>query len=705
MASDLVVSSVTAPPTAGAGDTLTIMASTKNQGLGAAEPSATRFYLARTSTITASAILFDGVHTVPSLAAGATSSASITVTIPAASATGTYYIVAKADAGGIEQESQESNNTLARLLTIGPDVAFSVLAVPTTAAAGGTIVVADTVKNQGGGTAGVTTTTFYLSSDTSLGAGDVLSGSRSVPDLPAGGVNSGTTLVVIPPSLATGSYYVIAKADADNAVIETNESNNTSLRNVQIGGDLVVSAPTVPATAGAGSTVVVSETTTNKGAGPVAASVTRFYLSTKLVIDASAMLLSGGRAISELAGGASSTGSTTVLIPTTVSTGSYYLIAKTDADNAVSETLESNNTAARAFWVGGDLMISALTAPSTAAAGSAIMVEDTTRNQGGGAIAASLTRFYLSTNTTLDASDVLLSGYHTVPELAAGASSPGSTMVTVPAAIVAGTYYLFAKADADNSVPETQELNNTMLRAMQIGGDLLVSALTVPGRGAANAAIVITDTTTNQGAGPVPASTTRFYLSTNTTFDGSDTLLPGNRSVPELAGVAGNSGSTTVTIPTVAAGTYYVIARADADNSIVESREDNNGSVRSISIGADLIVGSVSAALTVAAGAVVSVADVVQNQGADASGPSSTKFYLSANMTLDASDVLLPDIRPVPAIAAGASSAGVTALTIPPGTAAGAYYLFAKADGDNAVVESHETNNVRFRVIQVTAVP
>jgi subtilase family serine protease len=702
-ASDLVVSLLTAPPTAGAGATVTLVETTKNQGMGTADPSTTRFYLSRTSTVTATAILLDSTHAVPALTPGAASSASVLVTIPSATSVGSYYIIAKADADGIEQESQESNNTLARQLTIGPDLVFSVLAVPATAAAGGAIVVTDTVKNQGGGTAGATTTTFYLSSDTALGAGDVLSGSRSVPDLPSGGVNSGATTIVIPPTVATGSYYVIAKADADHVVVETNEANNTSLRNIQIGGDLVVSTPTGPATAGAGLTIVVSETTTNKGAGAIAASVTRFYMSTTLAIDASAVLLSGARAIPELAGGASSAGSTPVLIPTNVSAGSYYLIAKADGDNTVVETQEANNTAARSFRVGGDLMVAALTAPATTAAGAPIMVSDTTKNQGGGAIAASVTRFYLSANTSLDASDVLLAGDHGVPELAAGVSSIASTMVTIPATVASGTYYLFAKADADNGVAETQELNNTMLRTMQIGGDLLVSAMTVPSKGAADSAIVITDTTTNQGGGAVPASVTRFYLSANTTFDGSDTLLAGSRSVPDLVGVAGNSGATTVTIPIVAAGAYYVIARADADNSIVESREDNNATARSISIGPDLVVGSVSAALATAAGSILSVTDVVQNQGADTSGPSGTRFYLSTNMALDANDVLLSDGRSLSLLAAGASSTGVTAVTIPAGTAPGTYYLFAKADGDGAVAESQEANNVRFRAIQITA--
>src|SRR5262249_44442387 len=150
-------------------------------------------------------------------------------------------------------------------------------------------------------------------------------------------------------------------------------------------------------------------------------------------------------------------------------------------------------------------------------AGSTIVVGDTTTNQGAGAIAASVTRYYLSTDPTFDASDVPLppSG-RAVPDLAAGASSTGTVSVTIPASTTTGSYYLIAKADADNALPETQEGNNTALRVIQIGGDLVVSALTVPTLGSPGGTILVSDTTTNQGAGGVPASVTKFYLSANT---------------------------------------------------------------------------------------------------------------------------------------------------------------------------------------------
>ena len=94
-------------------------------------------------------------------------------------------------------------------------------------------------------------------------------------------------------------------------------------------------------------------------------------------------------------------------------------------------------------------------------------------NPGGSTVGISTTRFYLSSNSVLDASDVVLAGARSVPALAGGAASTGSTSVTMPPTVSAGAYYIIAKADADDAVVETQEGNNTTARSITIGGDLV----------------------------------------------------------------------------------------------------------------------------------------------------------------------------------------------------------------------------------------
>ena len=60
----------------------------------------------------------------------------------------------------------------------------------------------------------------------------------------------------------------------------------------------------------------------------------------------------------------------------------------------------------------------------------------------------------------LDAGDALL-GSRAVPALTAGASNSASTLVTVPATMAGGAYYVIAQADAGGTEAEASETNNT----------------------------------------------------------------------------------------------------------------------------------------------------------------------------------------------------------------------------------------------------
>jgi subtilisin family serine protease len=703
---DLVVSSLTVPAVAAAGSTITASVTTTNQGNGRADPSTTRFYLSANSIIDATDERLDAAQSVPELTPGLSSVASISIEIPPGTATGKYYIVAMADHEDALLESSETNNTRSRSLQIGPDLDVSSLSAPSEGAAGSTITVTDTVTNIGGSAAPASATTFYLSTNSTLGTGDILlSGSRQVLDLAAGGVSTGSTDLAIPSTTAAGLQYLIAKADGADAIPETSETNNTYARSIRIGPDLVISALTLTPSGGSALVLSVNDTVTNEGAGLAGASVTRFYLSANSAFDASDTLLDGGRVVSTLDPGISSAGPTDVTIPAGTPVGQHYLIARADGDAAVPESSETNNTLAKPFYIGSDLVVSSLTVPAKGGAGADITVTDTTSNDGGGPATASVTRFYLSSNATWDVGDKYLTGGHAVSGLTEGASHTASTTLTIPADTTTGAYYVVAKADADGAVPEAKETNNTLARAIQIGPDLDVSVFTAPSKGGAGLSLTVSDTTTNQGGGSIGATTMKFYRSSNSTFDVNDTLI-GSRPVPALGpGESNVAPATTLTIPAdTAVGTYYVIARADADNGATETSETNNTYSRSIKIGPDLTVSTLTAsASTIAAGAVVTMTDKIVNDGGGGGGASVTKFYLSLNTQLDASDIAFTPTRSVLGLAPGASSQGSTPLTIPPGTSPGRHYILAKADGEESVSETSETNNVQARTITVTA--
>ena len=120
-----------------------------------------------------------------------------------------------------------------------PDLLVTVLTVPATAIPGTSMVVSDTTKNQGGGAAFPSATGFYLSTNVLLDAADTFLGARALPSMGGGAVHSGSMSVAIPAGTATGTYYVLAKADNANAIVETQEFNNIKFSSpIRVGPDL-----------------------------------------------------------------------------------------------------------------------------------------------------------------------------------------------------------------------------------------------------------------------------------------------------------------------------------------------------------------------------------------------------------------------------------------------------------------------------------
>jgi subtilase family serine protease len=182
-----------------------------------------------------------------------------------------------------------------------------------------------------------------------------------------------------------------------------------------------------------------------------------------------------------------------------------------------------------------------------------------------------------------DATDFFL-GARSVGVLATGVTSSGVTLVRIPAGAVPGSYHIVSKADWSDTISESLESNNTRAANIRIGPDLIETSVTGPSSAMAGSGFTASDAVTNQGADTVPVSTTRFYLSVNSSLDASDVPI-GSRVVPALTAGASDSGPATLLIPAqTAAGKYYIVAAADADGLIAEALENNNTKARSITI-------------------------------------------------------------------------------------------------------------------------
>jgi len=463
--SDLLVTTLTGPTTAGAGASITVNETTKNQGQGTSSASATGFYLSPNTTIDASDFNL-GTRDVPSLAPGATNSAATVLTVPSNIGVGNYYLLAKADVAGAVTESNESNNVkMGSIIAVGPDLMVQTLTAPSTAAAGSTISISDATKNQGAGSASASTTSFFLSSNVLLEDTDTPVGTRSIGTLAPNTASTGTSVLTIPSGTVAGTYYVIAKADGPGAVQETQELNNVKFSTaIKVG--LVESSTSVPTAAGAGFPLTVTDTVKNQGSGTAGPSTTSFYLSTNFSLDSTDTFL-GSRSVPSLGAGLTNAGSTTVTIPPGTELGTYYILVSSDDTNAVAESAETNNVSYGITKVGPDLTVSGLTAPTSAVAGATISVTDTVKNAGGGSSGASTMRVYFSANITFDGSDQPLAD-RPVLGLGPNATNSGSTSVTIPPGTAPGIYYLIAVSDADGAVSETTESNNTRALVIRI---------------------------------------------------------------------------------------------------------------------------------------------------------------------------------------------------------------------------------------------
>jgi hypothetical protein len=247
-----------------------------------------------------------------------------------------------------------------------------------------------------------------------------------------------------------------------------------------------------------------------------------------------------------------------------------------------------------------------------------------------------------------------------------------------------------------------------MPEAIAAGADLVVASIgNPPAYMAAGATFSVNETTKNQGTDLASASVTRYYLSESAAKDKNSLLLTGTRSVPPLKPGASSKKTVKVTIPPgTSLGAYYVIACAD-DTGVVEEVSDINNcaaSTATMHVSApDLIETFVTdPPASVSAGGSFSVTDTAKNAGEVAAGASTTRYYLSTSTSRKQSAILLNGRRSVSALKAGASSTKKATVTIPSGTAPGAYYLLACTDDLAQVAESDEENNCVASSTQVT---
>jgi subtilase family serine protease len=232
---DLVVSALSEPPASAVlGASLTVTDTTINAGGAATTVSTwTRYYLSPDPVRDASdKQIYGGARSIGPLAAGASTTGSRSTTIPDGLTPGSYYLIACTDQPPVIAEGDETNNCRASTGTVllsGADLTTTAVSSPPgSVVAGGSFGVTDTTANTGNAATAVTTTVrYYLSTDAVRNAGDrLLTGTRSVAPLAAGGSAGGSATVTVPSTTPAGTYFFLACADDTFQVFEIAEGNN-----------------------------------------------------------------------------------------------------------------------------------------------------------------------------------------------------------------------------------------------------------------------------------------------------------------------------------------------------------------------------------------------------------------------------------------------------------------------------------------------
>ncbi len=308
-----------------AGDTITITATVKNQGLR----SASGFYVSLTSSD-----LSTQSNYVSSLGAGSSTTVSYTYTAPLYSSTRDVTVTATADSTGVVAESNEGNNTRSnsfRVVSL-PDLTITSLTGDKSLyEAGETVTVSAMVKNNGATSSAATTVRLTVP--------NIGTFTQNISGLSAGASRTVTFMFTAPTALNAQSIMVTAYADPDNKVDESNESNNSRSVTISVKAlrpDIEIVDSTITDWY-AGKEVTVSATIRNNTVQPVPSVAIRLTI--------------GGVSYTEsipIAGNGSNLAVFRITVPTS---GSYTVKIVADPNGVLDETNENNNTLSKNIQV------------------------------------------------------------------------------------------------------------------------------------------------------------------------------------------------------------------------------------------------------------------------------------------------------------------------------------------------------------------
>jgi subtilase family serine protease len=704
MDADLVVRSVSGPPSAMPWTTIEVRVEVCNQGGGWAPPSVV-------AVVTSGDSVIDGLD--PLLASAQVADLApggcrrVTAIGPSPGMFGRHVLGAIADPNQYVYEGDESNNAMAgSTLAVGhdPDLVVERVRGPVTAAPGSQIAIDVRVCNRGQSWTSGVGVELYLSTDSEITSSDQPIGWFHAFDLAPGDCDDHTTMASI--GGGPGAHVLGAIVDPYQSVFELDEDNNAAAGSaLHIGWepDLVITDIDAPPSALPGSQVLVSVTVCNQGQSPSGYSQLDVHASEDDELDPLLDPPVGHFPVPFL----EPAQCTTARVPVYLYVGpegAYRLGAIVDPWGYVPEIIEDNNQQLGdliGVGYGPDLVVAGVSGPHSAWPYDSFQARARICNQGQGPSSGTSVRIFVSPDGRPEGQNdgQYPSPLAWVPWLPPGACATVTGPVFAPGE--PGPYVLGAVVDPEGGpqgfVPELIESNNAGTgQRIAIGhdADLVVTAVTPPpGTLRAHGQAIVSVRVCNHGRAPAEGAPLELRVSRDPALS-SDDMPVGNGASPWLLPDACADVPVPAYLSVPEEGAYYLIAVVDPFDYVVEILDDNNTAAsQRVGIGhsADLVVTSISAPPSAQPGASFQIAVTVCNRG-QMSSPFTEVEVKAAGESVAAPvfEVFLGQM-PIPYLQPGQCQTARMPASIqgPVGT----YRLAAVVDRWNYVSEILEDNN------------
>lgn len=241
--------------------------------------------------------------------------------------------------------------------------------------------------------------------------------------------------------------------------------------------------------------------------------------------------------------------------------------------------------------------------------------------------------------------------------------------------------------------------------------DLTVNNAVVPASVVDGDTVNVRFDVANQGSKTSQASTLKYYLSADATFDANDRLLGELNTRALLAGESLNlSTSFVYNASTMGApGTKYLFFTTDANGVVNEGNEGNNVLSKALNVVSptplevDLVPQNVEIPPIWTVGNELTISVDVVNQGTD-NAPSSNLFvYLLDSATFDPTATPILNTT-VETLTPGAETNKSFTFTYQEEYGTGQKYLYFVVDADGLIAETDETNNIVSNAVTVGSI-